>query len=341
MGSRIGILTKLKDRFSALEEFAKRRNFEPSEFNPQTTNEFDLLIVDVDAINSKFSKSIKSITEPVLFVSFPDTKKTGGKAKVPEDLLDTLFKADFVEIEIKDGKIYPEFIVHFKIGVLLKLKKGTQTLRIREGKSKKETPLVEKANFQKKIDAKSALVVIGSSAGGPGTLVKLFSQIKKPTPPLVIVQHITTTFAETLANRLNKVSSVKLKLARNGDLLQNNCAYLAPPETHLEFEQIGNKVKIILSDGPKVNFVKPAVDITLFSAARLKGIYPISIILTGMGSDGKEGSRIIKRAGGTVIALNEEDSVVFGMNRSVIEANLADFVVSLDQIPGLLRKLTY
>ncbi len=340
MASKIGVLTNSENRYDILQDFLEKKGFSSQKIKPQALDDYDLLIADTDAITSKVIHIIRTIKNPILFVSF-----SGSEKKISEEIFDSLFKTDFVEIDIKGGKIHPEFILHFKIGVLLKLRKSTAKIW-KDGKKtstktvlKNEPPLMK--NPHKKTDGRASVIVIGSSAGGPGTLVKLLSQIKIPTPPIVIVQHITATFAETLANRLDKITSFKLKLAKDGDFLQRNTAYLAPPDAHLEFEQVGRSVRIRLSDGPKVNFVKPAVDVTLFSAARLTGINPISVILTGMGSDGKEGSRIIKRVGGTVIALNREDSVVFGMNRSVIEANLADYVLPLDQIPGILRRLTH
>lgn len=339
MGHEVGVLTRSLDKANILKEFLKKKGYSPVEFDTNHPHEVDIIIADVDSWNRKAHHSIKGKGIPVLFVSTSTTKK-----QIPTGLLDELEKSDFVEVEIKENQIYPEFILHFKIGVLLKLKKGTP-IKISKSSTKREPNSVLSADqFQpphRSNEQRSAIVVIGSSAGGPGTLVRLLSQIKYPTPPIIIVQHITSTFAETLAARLDSISSFRLRIARDGDFVQNNCAYLAPPNFHLEFEQLGNRIRIKLTDGPRINFVKPAVDVTLFSAARLKGVHTISVILTGMGSDGKEGSKVVKRMGGTIIALNEEDSVVFGMNRSVIEADLADYILPMSDIPIVLRRISH
>ena len=90
--------------------------------------------------------------------------------------------------------------------------------------------------------------------------------------------------------------------------------------------------RIKINDGAKINFVKPAVDVTLFSAARIFGKKAISVILTGMGHDGRAGTRAVKKMGGRSLALIESESVIYGMNKSVIDAGLADEVLGMDGI---------
>jgi len=177
-----------------------------------------------------------------------------------------------------------------------------------------------------------SLVVLGASTGGPRLLVYIVSQLPRNFPPVIIVQHMPKGFVAQFAQRMNDNAQINVKRAEDGDLVLAGNVYIAPGGYHLELDRSGSETYIRITDGPKVNFVKPAVDITLFSAARTHANKVISVILTGMGSDGREGSRIIKNQGGKVIALNEEDSVIYGMNKAVVEAGLADAVEGMDGI---------
>ncbi len=96
----------------------------------------------------------------------------------------------------------------------------------------------------------------------------------------------------------------------------------------------------MLTDRPPVNFVKPSVDVTLMSALNIYGSGVISVILTGMGSDGKIGSIEVKKMGGTVLALHESDTDLYGMNRSVIESGVVDEILKKNQLTsGIVRAL--
>ena len=98
------------------------------------------------------------------------------------------------------------------------------------------------------------------------------------------------------------------------------------------------KYTIHLTQDPPVNFVRPAVDVTLGSVAKAYGDKAVAIILTGMGNDGRDGARLIKQQGGTVIAEAESTAIIFGMPRSVIDAGLADVVSPIYQIPLALQR---
>ncbi len=176
------------------------------------------------------------------------------------------------------------------------------------------------------------LVVIGASTGGPKLLSYIISQFPSNFPPVLVVQHMPEGYIGSFAERINKNSRINVKKAAMGDIIKPGNVYIAPGGYHMELEKHGNLVRIQITDGAKVNFVKPSVDVTLFSAARIYGSSVIAVILTGMGSDGREGCRVVKKMKGKVIALNEQDSVIYGMNKSVVEAGLADVIVGMDDI---------
>lgn len=177
------------------------------------------------------------------------------------------------------------------------------------------------------------VIVIGASIGGPRALMYLIPQFPKNFPPVLLVQHMSQGFVNSFANRMNDRSQMGVKMARTGDPVQRGHVYIAPGGHHMEVITNSNNIPVIeITSGPSVNFSKPAVDVTLFAAARIWGSGVISVILTGMGNDGRSGTRIVKKLGGRAIALNEADSVVYGMNKSIVDTGLADSVVGIDEI---------
>jgi two-component system chemotaxis response regulator CheB len=178
------------------------------------------------------------------------------------------------------------------------------------------------------------LIVIGASTGGPRALHQVLSALPADLPAaLVVVQHMPPGFTRSLAQRLNEVSALAVQEAADGDRLARGLVLLAPGDFHLQFR--GNK-QVVLDQGPRCHHVRPAVDVTMESAAQHYGAAVVGVVLTGMGADGTAGAGYIKAAGGKVIAEHEATSVVYGMPRSVTEAGLADRVVALPDVAATL-----
>ena len=173
------------------------------------------------------------------------------------------------------------------------------------------------------------LVIIGSSPGGPKALPEVLSRLPANLPAAVlIVQHMPEGFTRSFAERLNWVSPLEVKEAEEGEEMKQGKVYLAQGNKHLILD--GKRLR--LDDGPKVNYVRPAIDVLMKSAAPIYGPRTIGVILTGMGSDGAEGMKCIKRNGGKTIAQSEETCVVYGMPKAVVESGAADRVVPLEEI---------
>lgn len=191
------------------------------------------------------------------------------------------------------------------------------------------------------VSRSAKIIIIGTSTGGPRLLSDIVPNFPMNLPPVIVVQHMPIGFISAFASRLNRLSRIKVKEAVDGEVVLPGTVYLAPGGQHLEFfRQADHTISIRLTDGPPVNFVKPAVDITLKSSAKIYGSGTIGVILTGMGHDGRNGSRIVKEKGGQIICLNEADSDVYGMNKAVIEAGYADGVVSKrDLVPYIIRAI--
>ncbi len=181
---------------------------------------------------------------------------------------------------------------------------------------------------------------IGVSTGGPQTLMQIIPKLPGNFPaPILIVQHMPPLFTKQLADRLNALSALTVKEAVEGEPVKERMVYIAPGDYHMVVKKYGASVRIHLHQGPPRNFCRPSVDELFDSLAEVYDGSTLALVLTGMGSDGRDGAKKIKEAGGTVLAQDAESCVVFGMPRAVIEAGLADEVVNLSQIPQRLREL--
>lgn len=169
------------------------------------------------------------------------------------------------------------------------------------------------------------IVVIGSSTGGPRALYEIIPQLPADFPAAVlIVQHMAAGFTKSLAERLERVSLLSVKEAEDGDDVLAGHAYLAPCNYHMiVVTEFGREV-IRLHQGPTRNSVRPAVDVTLESVAKVYQSNCLTVILTGMGRDGMQGAQLASKQGGKVLAEDRSTCVVYGMPKSVIEAGIAD-----------------
>ncbi|NLA38941.1 MAG: chemotaxis-specific protein-glutamate methyltransferase CheB [Methanomicrobiales archaeon] len=183
-----------------------------------------------------------------------------------------------------------------------------------------------------------AAVLIGSSAGGPPMLDTLLSALPPNLPAAVIVtQHMPEGFTASLAERLNRISPLPVRETVNGDALQAGAVLVSKAGYHTVISGVyaaarRNHGRIIHSTAPPLHAVRPAVDKTFVSAANVFGPRTVSVILSGMGSDGGEGTLAVKNAGGTTMVCAEEDCLVYGMARAAIARNSVDKVVPLRDI---------
>lgn len=177
------------------------------------------------------------------------------------------------------------------------------------------------------------LFVVGASTGGPRALNALLPALPEDFPaPIVVVQHIPTNFSAPFARRLDRYTSLRCREAYDGAPLEAGTIYVAAAGKHLHID--GGTIGV--RDGHRVNGLIPSIDVTLIDAAASWGSRVTGIILTGIGSDGREGSRAVKGVGGRIIAENENTCAVYGMPRAVVDAGLADEIAPLDTIAQLM-----
>ncbi len=186
------------------------------------------------------------------------------------------------------------------------------------------------------------LLAIGTSTGGPVALQKILTQLPADFPlPIVMVQHMPAAFTEAFSNRLNTLCQISVKEAKDGDLLKPGCAYLAPGGMQMIIDGTENaaKLKILEDNSDRVSY-KPSVDISFGSAAKVYSGNVLGIILTGMGADGREGSRMLKAKGATIWAQDEQSCVVYGMPQAVTAAGISELSISLEDIaPSIIKEI--
>lgn len=174
------------------------------------------------------------------------------------------------------------------------------------------------------------VVAIGASAGGISALTALLAALPANLPaPLLIVQHLAPDFVSHLPDLLATKTGYNVTAAIDGACLESGRAYVAPADRHLAVDDTGH---IRLQASARVRYARPSVDVLFTSVAEVFGDRVIAIVLTGTGSDGTDGARIVREHGGKVIVQSEASSEYFGMPGSVLMKGYADYALPLSVI---------
>ncbi len=174
-------------------------------------------------------------------------------------------------------------------------------------------------------------VVIGTSTGGPPTLIELFKGVEANTnAAFFIVQHGPAWMLETFSQRLQKETSLQVRLATHNQEAEKGHIYIAPGDKHLRIE--AETFRMTLDDGPKENFVRPAADSLFRSAATAFGKYTVGVVLTGLGRDGAQGASQIASVKGTIVVQDPATAVAPSMPTTVVESGIPHRLVPLDQL---------
>jgi two-component system chemotaxis response regulator CheB len=201
--------------------------------------------------------------------------------------------------------------------------------------TKIETPKVEIPKVRVTTERKVGIVSIGTSTGGPKALQEIIPKLPKDFPvPIVIAQHMPPNFTKPFAERLDQLSQLSVKEAEEGETIKPGIVYIAPGRGHMRLKRRGIETLVNISEDKEEFIYRPSVDALMLSVADCFPGRSLGVILTGMGNDGAKGCKKIKENGGRIFAQNEESCVVYGMPRAVIEAGIADKVVSLEEMAG-------
>jgi two-component system, chemotaxis family, protein-glutamate methylesterase/glutaminase len=183
----------------------------------------------------------------------------------------------------------------------------------------------------------SSVVVMAASTGGPAALTQVIPRLPAALGAAVlVVQHLPEGFTARLAERLDALSAVRVREARDGEVVRVDTVYLAPGGRHLRIEQAAAGPTVRLDQRAPVWGVRPAADPLFTSAAAVFAERVVSVVLTGMGRDGAEGARCVRAAGGRVLVQDPETAVVAGMPSATVRHAGADAILSLDALPSAI-----
>ncbi|MBW1797085.1 MAG: chemotaxis response regulator protein-glutamate methylesterase [Deltaproteobacteria bacterium] len=200
----------------------------------------------------------------------------------------------------------------------------------------------EESSFKKNPQARSAskalaettnkIIAIGASTGGTEALKVVLTGMPPNAPGTLVVQHMPANFTTSFAERLNELSAMTVKEAKDGDSLVNGVALLAPGNYHMLLKRSGARYYVQVKKGPLVHHQRPSVDVLFHSVADYAGSNAIGVILTGMGSDGARGLLKMKEAGARTVAQDEKTCIVFGMPKEAIKLGAAEKAVPLNNV---------
>lgn len=294
----------------------------------------DVITLDVDMPRMGGIETLRHIVEdhgiPTIMVS---SLTTAGVELTLQALEIGAF--DFVTkpkdaISVHIGEIGNELIEKVKAAYRNPLRK------IRRNRVASALPPLEKSQLPSRKSAEKVLA-IGTSTGGPNVLTYLLPQIPKDFPAaIVIVQHMPAGFTEMFASRLNAISMIEVREAKDGDLVLPGRALIAPGDRHMKVRRLPLGTIAVLSGSEPVNGHRPSVDVLFNSIADEYGQNATALIMTGMGSDGAHGIGKIRANGGTTLAQDEASCVVFGMPKAAIENKYITKVLELDTIGDYL-----
>lgn len=186
-----------------------------------------------------------------------------------------------------------------------------------------------------------SLIAIGSSTGGPQALMKIMGELKgQVRQPVLITQHMPSTFTTILAQHITKVAGWPCTEAQDGEEIVAARAYLAPGDYHMTVEAGGSLGVLRLDQNPPENFCRPAVDPLFRSLATVLGAKVLGLVLTGMGHDGLAGGHALVEAGATIFAQDEASSIVWGMPGAVATGGLCSAVLPLAEIGPAVAKFS-
>ncbi|MGB0719363.1 MAG: chemotaxis-specific protein-glutamate methyltransferase CheB [Bdellovibrionales bacterium] len=197
---------------------------------------------------------------------------------------------------------------------------------------------VQLKNDANSFKGKPSIVAIGSSTGGPQALFNVLKHCKGFDVPIVITQHMPATFTKILAEHIQQQTGIPAQEGAQGMPVKAGQIYVAPGGFHMTFARDGAGIKIVLEDGPLVNFCKPAVDPMFESIVGIYGQRVLGVILTGMGADGLGGGKALTAVNGRLIAQDEATSVVWGMPAAVAKAGLCSAILPLSDIGPWIYK---
>ena len=190
------------------------------------------------------------------------------------------------------------------------------------------------------VKSRNKIVALACSTGGPKALQSVIPFLPKNLDaPMVLVQHMPAGFTKSMADRLNETSSIKVKEAEDGDVLQKGVVYVAPGGKHMEVKKTSAGHVVVLNNMPAIGGLRPCADITYDSLKQSGYEQIVCVVLTGMGADGTKGILSLEKSKPIyVISQDAESCVVYGMPKAIAETGIVNEVVPLDKVAATIAK---
>jgi two-component system, chemotaxis family, protein-glutamate methylesterase/glutaminase len=303
---------------------------------------FDIVFLDVHMPDMDGVETLKRIKKefPGIAVVMVSGVTTRGADTTIEALqlgaVDFIRKPDSADAAANAAQLKNDIISVFR---LIKLKSLTSATGVGPGKTVQPSAISktvprESAKVTTALPRSFGVCVIGVSTGGPEALSKLVPGLTGPfSVPILCVQHMPPMFTKSLADSLTKKSKIQVVEGTDNEPVQPGVMYLAPGGRHMVVRKSDGRVVLGINDGPPANSCRPSVDVLFRSIASVYGDRGIlAAVLTGMGNDGCNGVRTLKRQGCYCITQSEQSCVVYGMPRAVDEAGLSDKSIPLEEI---------
>lgn len=181
-----------------------------------------------------------------------------------------------------------------------------------------------------------AVIAIGASTGGTEAILEVLRQLPADLPPVVITQHMPPGFTDMYAKRLDRLTNLEVREAKNGDALRRGLALIAPGGMQMKLLKSSLGYSVSCYSGDRVNGLAPSVDVLFHSAAECAGSHGVGVILTGMGRDGAEGLLHMRQEGAYTLGQDRESCVVYGMPMEASELGAVCRQVTLSGISSAL-----
>lgn len=302
----------------------------------------DILLINIDlAERGEIFKKILNLENNPIIIYFHEDSKIGSQLSNSAVELGA-----FGCVSKPKDMIHADSLRSFKKRIELMLervktsKNYINNLEKHPKDQEEEDLIVEAKKSTIRSESKYKIVVIGISTGGPRALQKMIPKIPADLGvPIVIVQHMPAEFTASLANSLNERSELNVVECDEGMIIEPGNVYIAKGGFQNKLIEVSNKVKIRLKDDPPENYCKPSVDYMFRTVAAIFKNEALGIIMTGMGSDGLQGIYTMVKSGADIIAQDKDSSTVFGMNKEVIKAGLADEIIPLEKLASRIVSL--
>ncbi len=268
------------------------------------------------------AKLMKYYPLPVVVVSSLTPKNSEAAMKALE--------LGAVEVICKPGSAYRTLEISRQLIHAIRAAASARVTQQQEGLQTGETRLTAHPFH---LQTTHKVLAIGASTGGTRAVESVLRTLPPTSPGMLIVQHMPEQFTKAFAQRLNQVSEMEVREAKDNEPLVPGVALVAQGNRHMLLQQSGARYLVRIKNGPAVNHLRPSVDVLFQSVARSAGSNAIGVLLTGMGADGAKGLLAMHERGAYTIAQDEQTCVVFGMPREAIALGAVDDVLPIQQIP--------